>query len=484
MAVSLMAFMSTIFLAVFSNRLSVFGNRSLPHPPNCLPITDYRLLIIFALLMLAFKLLVDRTESPLHRPALPSVAETAVLQGGEWRLNGYNLSRTQTASGGTFDIDLAWTAVDVPRAPYQSNVWLAGPDGLLWSEKETFRTRQYEDAPPVISWQPGQWGWDSREVQVLPGTPPGLYDIVLTLFDRETLQPVTLVDENGQVVGPTAVLGQMEVTLPDELPDFAPQVPLETAVPSLGWTLLGYSQDREEAAPGDPFLLTLFWEREAGPAGQFHLALQDEAGQVVREWELPFTATAVPPLTLPNRERIRSQHLLRLPVDLQDGRYQFVLAYDVPLGELALNAPERVMEQMEMGTAVNIPFSHDTTQLTTLIGYTLDEATCHLPLATCHLPLLWRTDAVFPASYRIFVHLVDEAGQIIAQADGEPANWTRPTTGWMPGEYILDTHTLTLPAALPNGPLILRVGLYDPETGIRLQTDTADYVPIPLPRNQ
>jgi len=77
---------------------------------------------------------------------------------------------------------------------------------------------------------------------------------------------------------------------------------------------------------------------------------------------------------------------------------------------------------------------------------------------------------------------VDEAGNILAQSDAVPAGWTRPTTGWLPGEYILDVHTLTLPPELPPGQLAFRVGLYDPVTGERLHTgDGADVVTIKLP---
>ena len=95
------------------------------------------------------------------------------------------------------------------------------------------------------------------------------------------------------------------------------------------------------------------------------------------------------------------------------------------------------------------------------------------------LTLLWHAEAEMPTSYRVFVHLVDGAGQILAQADGEPANWTRPTTGWVPGEYILDEHTLTLPADLPLD-ASLRIGLYDPATNQRLQTQQGEFVVVPL----
>ncbi|HUM67851.1 MAG TPA: hypothetical protein PLK31_03260, partial [Chloroflexota bacterium] len=187
--------------------------------------------------------------------------------------------------------------------------------------------------------------------------------------------------------------------------------------------------------------------------------------------------------TLPNHSRLRSQHLLRLPVDLADGRYQWRIESDTALGELTIHAPERVMTPPAMDTAVNAPFHQPGgSPLATLIGYAIS-----IPSASSgqspqsSISLYWRADAVFPTSYRVFVHLVDESGQIIAQSDGEPANWTRPTTGWLPGEYITDAHTLTLPAELSSGPLSLRVGLYDPQTGQRLQTGMADYVELTLP---
>ncbi|MCL4267073.1 MAG: glycosyltransferase family 39 protein [Anaerolineae bacterium] len=496
-AVSILAFMSTILLVVIgywslvtghrpsgmSHRPLLFGHQPLPVPPRCLPPTAYRSLITHPLLLLALTLFISRTHNPLRRPAPPPVTATAVLSGGELRLDGFNLSTPVVESGGTFDVDMAWTALDYPRAHYQTNIWLATSDGLLWSEKETFRPRLYEDAPPTIFWQPGQWAWDSREVQVLPGTPPGVYDLVLTLFDRDTLQPVTLLEATGPVVGPTVVLGQIEVTATDDQPVFVPQFPLTAAIRSLGWTLLGYNQDRDEAAPGGPFLLTLFWERNATPADSFSLTLHDEAGQTVREWELPFTPTAVSTLTLPNHSRIRSQHLLRLPVDLADGRYQWRIENDTVLGDLTIHAPERVLTPPAVDTAVSIPFSlPENSSLATLVGYSIVNLSASSGQSLqSPISLVWRADAIFPASYRVFVHLVDETGQIIAQADGEPANWTRPTTGWLPGEYISDTHILTLPAALPPGPLTLQVGLYDPQTGYRLQTGTADYVAIPAP---
>ncbi|HRO23058.1 MAG TPA: hypothetical protein PLR07_02030, partial [Promineifilum sp.] len=103
------------------------------------------------------------------------------------------------------------------------------------------------------------------------------------------------------------------------------------------------------------------------------------------------------------------------------------------------------------------------------------------PLLPCALPLVWRADGEASAGYHAFVHLVDEAGNILAQSDAVPAGWTRPTTGWLPGEYIMDVHTLTLPPELPPGQLAFRAGLYDPVTDERLSVNGTDAVLITLP---
>ncbi|KAA3664866.1 MAG: hypothetical protein DWQ04_03515 [Chloroflexi bacterium] len=440
--------------------------------------TDYRLLFFLGLGLIAFKfLIIDKFDTPLRRFNAPSVKQAVVLNGGEMRLDGFNVSADVVESGETFDIDMAWTAVSSPTLDYQTNVWLVGPDGLNWSDLNTFRTRQYEDAARTRFWLPGQWGWDSREVAVLSGTPPGSYNIVLTLFDRETLQPVTLSDAANSVVGPTAVIGQITVTESQQVPAFSPQTKVETAVPDTGLTLLGFNQDRDAAQPGDIVFITLFWERHnTAQANNFELQLFNQQGESVKTWQLPLTREDWEISNWQIGERLRGQYLLRLPAGLASGKHQFMLQGGIALGVVDVTAPDRVFEAVEMETAVSTPFHDQNTPITTLTGYTLSPITDHrLPIT-----LLWQSTTETTTSYRIFVHLIDTNGNLIAQSDGEPANWTRPTTGWTPGEYIIDSHTIPLPDSLPDGPLTLRIGLYDPATNGRLTTDFGDKIEIPL----
>lgn len=441
-------------------------------------------LALVGLLLLGFKLLVvDRTDTVFRRPGAPPVAEPAALVGGALRLDGTTLSRDTVPAGETFDIDIAWTATDPPPVDYQTNVWLEGPEGLIWSDLGTERPRLYEDAPPTRQWAAGEWGWDSREVRVLPGTPPGDYRLVVTLFDKATLQPVTLADATG-TVGPAATLGTVTVTLGDA--PITPQVPLEADMDTLGLRLLGYNQDRTAAAPGEGLLLTLFWQRLGdNPATEATVLLQDSDGRTVHEWPVAVTRPDFPPAEWGNRP-VRGQYWLTLPADLPGGDYRLALRDGPALGQLRIDAPGRTTEtpplQQPIGETFSLP---DGSPAATLVGLAQQSGvgppcTVTLPAgSTCALILVWQAKATLPESYHVFLHLVDEAGNLIAQTDGVPAAWTRPTTGWLPGEVIADTHILPLPESLPDGPLWLRIGLYDPATGERLTTAAGDAVTLP-----
>ena len=251
--------------------------------------------------------------------------------------------------------------------------------------------------------------------------------------------------------------------------------------------------------PGERVLLTLFWEcTEPAACERFTVRLEDESGQTVQTWPLPVIREGFADDEWPSHGRLRGQYQLQLPAALATGAYHFVLGDGVALEPIQVTAPERTFASPPLSLAVNAPFATADGQLiATLVGLAQPSPEGRggvLPCATepsphpspegrggllpCAVPLIWRAEAETPVDYRVFVHLVDETGAIVAQSDAAPAGWARPTTGWLPGEYVLDTHTLTLPETLPDGPLSLRVGLYDPDSGARLTTGAADFATI------
>jgi 4-amino-4-deoxy-L-arabinose transferase-like glycosyltransferase len=80
--------------------------------------------------------------------------------------------------------------------------------------------------------------------------------------------------------------------------------------------------------------------------------------------------------------------------------------------------------------------------------------------------------------YAVYVHVIDEAGVLLAQRDTWPGLGRAPTTSWEPGRPFADTYRVDLPesAYAPNRATV-RVGLYEPTLG-RLPAIERDKEPL------
>ena len=95
-----------------------------------------------------------------------------------------------------------------------------------------------------------------------------------------------------------------------------------------------------------------------------------------------------------------------------------------------------------------------------LTGYTLLTPVAQ-PGDILQLALFWRTDTPLTQRYKVFVHLYDSQGALVAQTDSEPGATLRPTNTWAPGETVVDRYGVLLPDETPPGLYTLSVGLYD-----------------------
>lgn len=79
-------------------------------------------------------------------------------------------------------------------------------------------------------------------------------------------------------------------------------------------------------------------------------------------------------------------------------------------------------------------------------------------------------------NYKAFVHLVDAAGTVRAQQDGDPGGGFSPTSRWRTNELIPDRHLVALPADLPPGQYTIKAGLYqfDPLRNLTVVPATPD----------
>ena len=400
------------------------------------------------------------------------------------RLLGHDPAALTVEAGATLPLRLYWTADTPPATEYSSFLHLVDATGHRWGQSDN----QHPGGYPTIRWRPGEYNRDTHALSVLPGTPPGNYTLRAGLAVRTTGAGLDVLDERGAPAGTSVAIGTVTVTRPERPPPVeALNVPLRLDVPLGGLMLLGAGLDRHQTAPGETLLLTLYWRAEGTPSQDYTISVDtlNKDGQAVVRTVLPLAAVSYPPTRWVAGEIVLGQHWLVMPAELDSGVYALYLRFSesngrpvgepVPLGEagaVTVVAPERQRAIPQMGHRLDINFG----DRATLLGYDLEPETAH-PGGAFRLTLYWRAERPLTSSYAVFTHLLDAESRIVAQHDGLPADWSRPTTGWLPGEVIADVHLLSLKADVSHGTYLLEVGLYDTKTNIRLPAlDTAGQI--------
>ncbi|MHB9031520.1 MAG: ArnT family glycosyltransferase [Anaerolineae bacterium] len=111
-----------------------------------------------------------------------------------------------------------------------------------------------------------------------------------------------------------------------------------------------------------------------------------------------------------------------------------------------------------------------------LVGFDLVSSTVK-PGDEIRFTLHWQVNQPLKNDYTVFVHLVDADGQNRGSGDGPPLEGEYPTSFWVQGDWLTDPHQVLVNANLPAGTYRLVVGLYDPESGQRLQVIGSDGQP-------
>jgi hypothetical protein len=125
-------------------------------------------------------------------------------------------------------------------------------------------------------------------------------------------------------------------------------------------------------------------------------------------------------------------------------------------------------------TPLNITFQSPSDHPVTLEGFAIMKPEGE-PAVTVDLFWSSRRPTVWP--YVVFVHVLDENGELAAQQDGWPAAGQWPTTCWAGGEMIVDAHHIPLPDDLPAGRYAIITGMYDAASGERLiATGVRDHI--------
>jgi 4-amino-4-deoxy-L-arabinose transferase-like glycosyltransferase len=105
-----------------------------------------------------------------------------------------------------------------------------------------------------------------------------------------------------------------------------------------------------------------------------------------------------------------------------------------------------------------------------LLGYSLGTVAAKPSVAgkPLSLTLYWQAIEPVEETYTVFVHLADTREVMVGQHDGPPADGSRPTTTWEPGEIVVDQHVLEVSPVASAGTYRLMTGMYSSVSGKRL----------------
>jgi mannosyltransferase len=252
--------------------------------------------------------------------------------GDEIALVGYSLADAQVRAGDVLQLTLFWQALGEIGERYKVFAHVLDGRSFIVGQRDA---EPGGGARPTTSWGVGEQMTDNYGVLVLPGTPPGEYQLEIGMYSLETGERLT-VSEDGEPLGDRVLLEPIQVLQPEAPPpvealdiqnrrqvDFGP-------VRLLGYNLskLGFEHLPEEPLrPGDTLHLTLFWQAVGQMQTDFTLALelQDQAGNVVVSREVKPTGGSYPPSKWQNGEIVRDQQNLLLPDAAIAGGYGLLL---------------------------------------------------------------------------------------------------------------------------------------------------------------
>jgi hypothetical protein len=230
--------------------------------------------------------------------------------------------------------------------------------------------------------------------------------------------------------------------------------------------LTGYIDPSAAAETGRPLILDIWWQPE--PSTPVEVQLQLNVGAT------PLLSTMNNELMVPGiTYHLRPDWLI--PAELPGGAYplsmqlldmedQPLWSAPVSLGFIDIESPDRLY--------VLPPGIEPLKAKLGEVAY-LQHATVSLAGDVIEVPVLWQSLGSGHASYSVFVHLKDMENNIVDQDDRVPMV---TTDSWVKNQVIQDQHTLTMPIA---GQYEVAIGLYDPQTGVRLPMVSAEGVPLP-----
>ncbi len=423
----------------------------------------------------ALNVILYRALSP-YQDTLP---ETAVSLNQSWAdnvtLSGLELFPPAEASN-LMNVDLYWQGpIDIANIDLSLlRFSILGPDGSEWAVINHSLLSEDSD----LNTQTNQLIRTSYLIELPEGLPPASYQLVVQGLDANS-NPLPNHQTSANLILSSSIVAQFdqpllqyengiqlnEVELADNLVKPGHNLPL-----TLFWSL------PQEVTEPDEFAYELIVIDENGDQ------LRNDAGILGPDWLANW------PINTAVRENssiyIRPESEpgeYRLQIQLREGETLLNRATRIPfsrsnqpqtIGEFTIEPWPLNTEMPSFETAVSAQFD----PFITLPGYDLEQTDSQIDLT-----LYWQTDQQPDNNYLLFIHIVDEASEIVQQVDQVPVTGLRPTGGWRPDEVLIDNYSIPLSSELTAGTYEIRLGFFHPESATRLPVLVDD---VQQPNNQ
>ena len=406
-----------------------------------------------------------------------------VSLGGQVTLLGYEKESASVVAGEPFDLTVYWQAEEQLSVDYHLFYGLFDGKGRLWA--------QGDETPIGPLYRPSRWvaGEVVRHpirLTVPVGTPPGEYSFQVGMYNPRTSQWLEIEDQSLAVQGVRVGLGSVQVMKPSSwlaLPAMKHRVEVKF---SDQMELLGYNLPVLTAVPGGTIPLDLFW-RSRGDSLEDYIVftqLVDGEGRILAAQESAPVDGGYPTTLWAKGEIVRDQRELVIAANVPGGEYHLVVGlYHATSGErlrvkhwlfdagqlltLGTIAVQGRAVAFERPQGIQHPMEARLGEHVALIGYGLSDESAP-PGSTLTLTLYWQALGPMSQSYKVFTHLVGPDGEIWGQKDSLPGEGSLPTSGWVEGEYLVDSYQILVKPEAPGGQYVIEIGMYEESTETRL----------------
>lgn len=392
-------------------------------------------------------------------PAISRPATPLATFADEVRLWSVDVA-SEANRGSYLRVGLQWEVLKGVRAERFFAAHVVDSQGVRWAQAD-----EIGYLPP--EWQAGDQVWQWLDVPLPPGIPPATYQVRVILAG-EKAAPLLVHDSQGALAGTYVAAGTVRLgEEPRWIERPRPQAPAFGPLRAWEWAPLSV-----ERRPGEQVLAEVTWQaaEPVTTALSAEFDLCTDSGQSVAHWSYPL-ASEYPATRWQQGEVVRQRYLLSLPPDMPEGCYVLQLSVTgqdgrLSLGEVRVAGIARLMAPPPMQHSfASPPYLGDRIRL---LGYDLDERTWSTG-EPVRLTLFWQALAPIENDYAVFVHLLNERGEIVVQRDIAPADGSRPTRSWIADEVVIDAHVLPPTPARVPGSYRLVLGMYDPTTLARLE---------------